>query len=150
MDSICERALQKYRAEQKADAICVLCIDYRFVDSALGQIETDYGLKFDLLTAPGAGLFTLHEEVVGPAYGKVFFETLQIAIDLHHIETVVVFSHANCGGYKKIFGDQCPVKERKTHIISMSLLRKEIARLYPQLDFIGYFQHFDGQIERVL
>ncbi len=99
---------------------------YRFFnkDAAFVANELDLFKDADNVALAGASLAGVSEKFVKSR--EAFWEQLQIAKDLHSIQTVVLIDHMECGAYKAEFEkpgeDWTPETERKKHFEVMNEL----------------------------
>src|SRR5713101_6495289 len=97
----------------ETDALLLSCMDFRLVD-ATERYMAGRGLrnKYDHIILAGASLGALTEKY--PAWGKTFWEHLEVAIQLHKIHKVFLMDHRDCGAYKVILVEDLtkdPAKE---------------------------------------
>jgi carbonic anhydrase len=85
-------------------AMCVTCIDYRFLnkDAAYVANELDLFRDADILALAGASLSGVSE--MFKASVPAFWEQVGIASKLHAIGKVVVLDHRDCGAFNAEFG----------------------------------------------
>ncbi len=144
-------ATQKYSETHLAQALVMGCMDYRFVDYSIRKMEEEFGYEFDYIATAGSELFVINGAGTRLHYRNTFYDNLQLAIALHHIHTVAIISHEDCGAYKSIYGDfPSPREEKDKHIENLNILKIEIASIYPTLSFQGYYQYANYKIERVI
>jgi hypothetical protein len=102
-------ALLPLRARASADieALCITCIDYRFVTTDVKFFDSPppdgLGLahEYDLVALAGASLAAV--SLSFPASIGALWDHIAIARSLHHIKRVVVLDHRDCGAYKEAF-----------------------------------------------
>ena len=76
--------------------------------------------KYDQFILAGASLGAENDKY--PAWGKTFWEHVQVAIDLHGIRKIIVMDHRDCGVYKEILGIDLaanPAREFDVHAAQM-------------------------------
>jgi len=135
------------------DALCVCCIDYRLVDSAINFFDAEQHLShsYDLVALAGGSL-----AAVAPAFptsGGAFWDHVAIAQQLHHIKRVVVLDHRDCGAYKVQFGSQFAPSgepELEQHREVMKLAKAEFERRKIGLPVEFYLMGLNGKAERVV
>ncbi len=123
-------------AASHTDVLLLSCMDYRLVN-ATAVYMNGRGLrdKYDHIILAGASLGAVTKKY--PAWNRTFWEHLKVAIDLHHIHTVKLLDHRDCGAYKLIFGVDFaadPPKETNIHAHQLKSLEKLIKRRYPSLE----------------
>jgi carbonic anhydrase len=78
----------------------------------------------------------------------MFYDHLNIAVNLHNIKEVWVFDHLDCGMYKTTFGIESDL-DKSIHVNYITELRKNLAESHPQLGFRGFVMMTDGHIEKI-
>jgi carbonic anhydrase len=104
--------------------------------------------KYDHVVLAGASLGAITDKY--PAWNQTFWEHLAIAIRLHHIHTVIVMDHRDCGAYKVMLGDQHaqdPAMERDTHTAQLKQLKGRIGERHPTLTVEMLLMALDGTAE---
>jgi carbonic anhydrase len=85
-----------------------------------------------------------------PAWGKTFWEHLEVAIQLHKIHKVFLMDHRDCGAYKVILVEDLtkdPAKEKAVHASQLTQLAKLIKDKYPKLEVELLLMSLDGKVE---
>ena len=102
-------------------AVVLTCMDFRFAGMrSSAAIEKAYGLReneYDIVALPG-GAQNLTQFQLAEYHAESTLHALGVAIDLHHVGTLVILSHQNCGALKavgKIFGGEEVDTESKFH-----------------------------------
>ena len=92
------------RAAGHAEALALVCIDYRLVDAAMKFYDETLHLKdeYDHVGLAGAALAAVSPKF--PSSNAAFWDHVQIAKDLHHVKKVIALDHRDCGAYKVAFG----------------------------------------------
>ena len=135
----------------QTEALVLSCMDYRLMD----DIETFMGKRgmrnrYDHIVLAGASLGAVQERY--PAWSKTFWEHLDIAIQLHHIHTVIIIDHRDCGAYKVILGDDLANdRERETEVHAQHLARlgTAIKKKHPTLDVELHLMALDGSVQTI-
>ena len=140
------------RAAGKTEALLLSCMDYRLIDET-DRYMTGRGLrdKYDHIILAGASLGALTEKY--PAWGKTFWGHLDVAIQLHHIEKVIVMDHRDCGAYKVILMEDFykePEKETTIHARKLRELRRQIKAKYPKLEVELLLMDLGGKVEKIV
>jgi carbonic anhydrase len=87
-------------AKGKVDALVLTCIDYRFVHVIHQYMHEHYpSLSYDHAILAGASLGVFAG--IFPGWASTFWEHLEVAIDLHGIQTVIILDHRDCGAYRE-------------------------------------------------
>jgi len=135
----------------EVEALLLSCMDYRLVDDHVRYMD---GRKltnnYDHIVLAGASLGAVTDKF--PAWGKTFFEHLDVAIQLHHIKKVIILDHRDCGAYKVIL-DQDYSKDQtaelKVHGEQMRKLRDLIKAKHPALQVEMLLMDLDGRVEQI-
>lgn len=134
-----------------AKALMLSCMDYRLVDD-LVTFMNGKGLKddYDHVVLAGASLGVVSETFAD--WHKTFWEHLDVAIELHHVEEVVVIDHRDCGAYKIALGEDAvstPAKETEAHTRSLADFARQVHEHHPDLKVEAYLMSLDGHTEPV-
>jgi len=137
------------RAAGEADALVLSCIDYRLTGKTADYLAAQ-GLagKYDHTILAGAALGAVTDKY--PDWGHTFRQHLGIAIDLHHIQEVIILDHRDCGAYKVILGKDYaadPAAETRIHTTMLHRLRHDIHRHHPKLGVRLGLMALDGTVE---
>ena len=132
--------------------LLLTCMDFRLVD----DIETYMnarGLKdkYDHIVLAGASLGALNDRF--PAWSEVFWQHLDLAIQLHEVHRVMLLDHRDCGAYKMILGDAA-VKdadtELKSHVKQLYAVRSAILAKHPHMEVEVGLMALDGSVLQVV
>lgn len=121
--------------DHEAEGLLLTCMDFRFF---LKIAELMQGIKYDHVILAGAALGAV---VRGKEHWhKMFLEHVQLAIDLHKINWVLVMEHRDCGaygqkGFRLLPDNPTPDDERKVHDDQVAELARRIHITYPSLSF---------------
>ena len=139
------------RAAGKTEALLLSCMDYRLVNKTerymSGRKLRD---KYDYVILAGASLGAVTDKY--PAWNKTFWEHLDVAIQLHHIQKVMVMDHRDCGAYKVILGEDCckdREKETAVHAEKLKELRAQINAKHSKLGVELLLMNLDGKVETI-
>ncbi|MCE9603461.1 MAG: hypothetical protein K8U03_01005 [Planctomycetia bacterium] len=91
-----------YAAPRK-NVLLLSCMDLRFIDD-IGQFMEGDNLvnRYDQLVFAGAALGVM--QPTHAAWREVFFQHLDIAVNLHNIRDIYIMEHRNCGAYAHFLG----------------------------------------------
>lgn len=138
--------------EHKAKVLVLSCIDFRFLEpEILFLSERHLEGQYDWIALAGASLamsgFPHASET------EVFWDQLSLSYELHHIETVIIFDHQDCGAYaskidRKLL--QNPYQEQKVHTDYLSRAYWAIRNRYPTLDIELYFVTLDARVKTIV
>ncbi|MHB1909790.1 MAG: carbonic anhydrase [Nitrososphaerales archaeon] len=140
-----------------AEACTLSCIDFRLVDATVSQLERGTTAPFDYTALPGASLYVVNNEVF-PNWSSTYLQTVQVAVDLHHIKGLVMVQHEDCGAFRGFYNylvdpktGKIPYRtEKKLAIETMEKAAKLVQKLHPDLYFRGYWIKLDGSLQLVL
>jgi carbonic anhydrase len=137
-------------ASAKIKAMCVTCIDYRFLNKDAAYVANDLGLfkDADILALAGASLSGVSQ--MFKASVPAFWEQVGIASKLHEIEKVVVVDHRDCGAFNAEFGVP-PTREAETeqHRKVMAKLAQAFKDRKVNLPLEFYLMPLEGCAERI-
>jgi carbonic anhydrase len=133
------------------EALLLSCMDYRLVDDT-EKYMSSRGLrdKYDHVILAGASLGATSDKK--PAWNQTFWEHLDVAIALHHIEKVIVLDHRDCGAYKVLLGEDFSKdakKELAVHEEHLKALRAKILEKYPKLQVELGLMSLDGKVKKL-
>ncbi|MDP1739257.1 MAG: hypothetical protein Q8L23_17670 [Caulobacter sp.] len=140
------------RAGGHTEMLLLTCMDFRLVD----DIETYMnarGLtgKYDHVVLAGAALGALNDRF--PAWSEVFWQHLDLAIELHEVHRVMLLDHRDCGAYKMILGEAA-VKdadtELKSHVKQLYALRSAILVKHPHMEVEIGLMSLDGVVTQIV
>jgi carbonic anhydrase len=106
--------------------------------------------KYDHVVLAGASLGAITSKY--PDWGRTFWEHLGVAIQLHHVKTVIVLDHRDCGAYKTILGEDLapdPAKEMRVHAKQLTALRTAIRKRHANLQVELLLMALDGTVAPV-
>lgn len=138
-------------ASGKTEALLLSCMDFRLMDD-IEKYMSGRGLrdKYDHVILAGASLGAVTDRF--PAWNKTFWEHLDISIDLHHIQKVILMDHRDCGAYKVILGEdfaKTPERETGVHTKVLRHLAKAIKEKQPKLEVEMLLMALDGKVESI-
>ena len=142
---------QQSRAAGATDALLLSCMDFRLMDN-IERYMNERGLrdKYDHVILAGASLGAVTDRY--PAWNKTFWEHLDIAIQLHNIQQVIILDHRDCGAYKVILGEDSvkdEATETATHAEQLAKLKGMIAERHPKLTVETLIMGLDGKVETI-
>ena len=136
-------------AAGSAAALVLSCIDYRLTSEVVAFMNgLDLTDAYDQVILAGAALGAQAEAY--PAWSTTFWQHLDLAIQLHGIERVIVIDHRDCGAYRLVLGEDLaadPDRETQVHAQWQQALRDAIAAQYPSLTVDLYLMALDGTAE---
>ncbi|MBI2009868.1 MAG: hypothetical protein HYS86_01685 [Candidatus Chisholmbacteria bacterium] len=112
--------------------VVVTCIDFRFQPEIHRWVEEKYGEGgFDRVAYAG-GVKSL----------ETILEQIKLARKLHHIDTVVLVNHEDCGAYGE-------AGTREKHGEDLKAAKERVEREIPGVTVELYFLTLDKKFERV-
>lgn len=141
----------KARAGGKAKALLLSCMDYRLVDD-LVTFMNEKGLKdnYDHVVLAGASLGVVSDKFAD--WHDTFWQHLDVAIKLHHVEEVVVVDHRDCGAYKLALGADAVATtegENDVHAATLAAFAAQVHDRHPDLKVETFLMSLDGKVEAV-
>jgi hypothetical protein len=129
--------------------LVVSCIDFRLRDELEAYASGRWGKdSYDEVALAGASLGVLNDKF--QAWNQAFTQNLDVAIQLHGVNTVVFIDHRDCGAYKNIVGATCcetTETENAAHEAQMSKIRAYMKEKYPSLKVETLLMNLDGTVE---
>ncbi len=119
----------------RKNVLLLSCMDLRLIDDIVPFMEGDnLANRYDQLVFAGAALGVIQQD--HEAWFDVFFQHLDIAVQLHQIQDVYIMEHRHCGAYAKFLGkkgeygdsEREKKREEKEHRKYAFELRDEIKR----------------------
>lgn len=143
--------LSSAHAAGATEAMLLSCMDFRLMDE-IDRYMHSRGLrdKYDHVVLAGASLGAVTDKY--PAWSKTFWEHLDIAIQLHAIQKVIILDHRDCGAYKVILGEahaKTPQAELAAHAEQLGKLRRMIEQKHPKLAVETLLMSLDGKVQAV-
>lgn len=138
-------------AKHHAKALLLSCMDFRLIQELEAYMESR-GLvhNYDDLILAGASLAVTSGK--RPAWAQTFWDHLELSIQLHEIENVIVIDHRDCGAYKLLLGEDFSrdrARETGAHTDQLHEFRKEVKAKYPALEVETLLMGLDGKVEAI-
>ena len=138
-------------AAHNTEALLLSCMDFRLIDDIVKYMD-GRGLnnQYDHVILAGASLGAVTKNFRD--WNQTFWEHLKISIDLHHINSVILMDHRDCGAYKVILKADFakdPVLEEGVHRKYMRELAQEINKRYPKLEVETLLMNLDGTVQTI-
>ena len=143
--------LPRAMAAGGTDALLLTCMDYRLIDD-VERYMNGRGLRdrYDHIILAGASLGAVTDKF--PAWNQTFWEHLDIAIQLHKINSVIILDHRDCGAYKVILGPEHAQEaklELDTHATQLRKLKGIVQEKHPPLKVETLLMDLQGKVETV-
>jgi carbonic anhydrase len=128
--------MENFDLNKKGAKVLVLsCIDPRYVELLADflinnkEVQNDY----DLINFAGAELGILENK----KWKDVFYDHIDIALKLHKIKKIWIFSHMDCGMYK-VVNDTKKDTDEHLHATKLNELEAVLKKDYPKLKVKKY------------
>lgn len=134
-------------ASGHADVLLLTCMDYRLINEVEAYM-TARGLRdnYDHLIVAGASIGVNYKT----EWAAVFWEHLDIAIELHHERRLLVIDHRDCGAYKLLMGEANVAgasKELAAHVNQLQVFRQSVKDRHPELEVELALMSLDGSVQ---
>ena len=126
--------LRPYPAPRK-NVLMLSCMDLRLIDDLCNFMDGDnLANRYDQLVFAGSSLGVM--QPTHAAWRDVFFQHLDIAVQLHDIHDVYIMEHRNCGTYTHFLGREYDfpdtpegqLAEEEIHRKHAGILRDQVLR----------------------
>ncbi|MFZ4605969.1 MAG: carbonic anhydrase [Caulobacter sp.] len=140
------------KAGGHTEMLLLTCMDFRLANEIEAYMDAR-GLrdKYDHVVLAGASLGALNDRF--PAWTEVFWQHLDLAIELHEVHRVMVLDHRDCGAYKMILGEASvkdPETELKSHVKQLYALRSAILAKHPHMEVEIGLMALDGAVMQIV
>ncbi|MFZ5670155.1 MAG: carbonic anhydrase [Pseudomonadota bacterium] len=140
------------RAGGHTEMLLLTCMDYRLVNDVEAYMNAR-GLreKYDHIVLAGASLGALNDRF--PAWSEVFWQHLDLAVELHHVHRVMILDHRDCGAYKMILGEAAvkdAESELKAHVKQLYAVRAAILGRHPEMEVEVGLMGLDGKVTQIV
>ena len=138
----------------EAEAICLTCIDFRFVDYEENFMRYTKKLnnKYDQFVLAGSSLVSEPSSPAWPYDWKsVLNQHIQLSKNLHDIKEIVIIDHMDCGAYKAYYGDAYKNADNASRIAfhkgNLDQLGTQIRSIpaFNGLKYFGYLMKTNGK-----
>ena len=154
---------KEVRERKHVSTFLVTCVDFRLREEVCDFMKRK-GLEYDYdeVVLPGASLGAINPHdsleiggappISSPGWQKSFFSQLELIVNLHKIEKVILMDHLHCDFYKSVFGDKYK-KSTSTmkayHCKHLHITRKMIKERFPKLSVDLFLMDLSGKVYRV-
>jgi carbonic anhydrase len=132
-------------SEKTAKAMVLSCMDFRFVTDKVNFLN-NMGYKDDYSKFVLAGSSLGYNQDDFPEWSKSFDKHVELAMDLHKIDEVIVVDHMDCGAYRILYDNQSMSKEEehKLHQKNLNKFKSLINKKFPSLKVTMLLINTDG------
>jgi carbonic anhydrase len=130
-----------------AKAIVLSCMDFRLIDDEVYYFnKIGYTNNYDKFILAGASLG--YNQDTFPEWGPTFDKHIQLAIQLHIIDEIIVVDHMGCGAYKILYDKPSlsNKEELELHKINLEKFRKIMNKKFPSLKVTTLLMDLDGSV----
>lgn len=130
-----------------AKAMVLSCMDFRLIDDEVYYFnKLGYTNNYDKFILAGASLG--YNQDTFPIWASTFDKHIQLAIQLHDIDEIIVVDHMGCGAYKLLYNKPLLSNEEefKLHKMNLERFRKNINRKFPLLKVTTLLMNLDGSV----
>lgn len=121
-----------YKEAHDAEALVIMCIDFRFREAALDFIKREEDVKsFDVVEIGGAG-----KSLCLPKDSEDFhfaIEQIDISHRLHNVKTIYIMHHADCGAYGGRSAFASLEEEHAHHLQELKKAKGVLQKKYPDV-----------------
>ncbi|WP_264664210.1 carbonic anhydrase [Azospirillum fermentarium] len=141
--------LRHAAAAGNVEAMVLSCMDYRLVDDTARYMD-QRGMtnNYDHVILAGASLGATTDKA--PAWQAAFWDHVDVAKKLHHIQKVIIIDHRDCGAYRVFLGldlKDDPVREKEVHTAQLQKLAALVKEKHPDLGVETLLMALDGSVE---
>ena len=136
-------------SEYTAKAIVLSCMDFRFINDRVYFFNASgFRDNYNKFSLAGASLGYNQDSF--PAWSETFDKHIELAIDLHQINEVVVLDHMDCGAYRILYDNpsMSMQEEYELHKINLNKFKIAMNKKYPSLKVTTFLTNLDGSIEQ--
>jgi len=142
--------LNQNKGKHHCENLVIRCMDWRFSGKQVGELldqlfaDDDGFGSFDDRGSVGTS-----EAVIDEKSREVIFKALNVAIEKHGAERIVLIDHVDCGAYggsSKFDGDA--EAEKSFHIEKLKEAKEILQKQYPELQIVTFYMSWD-KIEEI-
>ncbi|MBI4139139.1 hypothetical protein HY479_03245 [Candidatus Uhrbacteria bacterium] len=128
------------------DLTVIACSDFRHsIDAALlTRLQTVFGphVTYDLISVPGACHRLVRQS---PVHREIMLADLDMLVDLHQPETIVIVQHEECGRYQDVLTSVDRIQEQRILSDDIQVSEQILRQRFPNLTVLGFIARMDGQ-----
>lgn len=130
-----------------AKALVLSCMDFRLRDDAVYYFnKIGYTNNYDTFNLAGASLG--YNQTTYPEWNQTLNNHIELAIQLHNIEEIIVLEHMGCSAYKIFYNNDSLSKseEFKLHELNANKFKKYINSKFPTLKVSAILMDLNGAV----
>lgn len=134
--------LNKFKGKgHHCDNLVINCMDFRFHEALESHLEEFFQYKvftYDSTGSVGGSFSVIDEET-----RETVFEAIDIAVEKHEIERIIIVDHIDCGGYGGSGRHTDEDMEREFHSAKLREAYKIVKESFPSLDIVLLYQDWE-------
>ena len=130
-----------------ANALVLSCMDYRFVDDSV-YFFNRIGFRDDYNQFSLAGASLGYNQTKFPEWAQTFDKHINLAMELHDINEVIVMDHMDCGAYRILYDSPSMSRqeEYELHKKNLNKFKTMINQKFPALTVSTHLMDVDGSV----
>lgn len=129
----------------EVQALVLMCMDFRFHEQTLALLKKQGLESFDLKTDAGGVKYLVSADK--PAVKDWILENISIAKRLHHIKSVFLINHYDCGAYGGNAAFESQDAQLDYHREQLTAARTILSNEFPDLEVKTMFARLsDGKV----
>jgi carbonic anhydrase len=133
-----------------AKALVLSCMDFRLIDDEVYYFnKMGYTNNYDKFILAGASLG--YNQTNFPEWTQSLNKHIELAIQLHQIEEIIVLEHMGCGAYKILYNNDSLSKDEELnlHNINANKFKTYINAKFPTLKVSALLMDLDGSVTKI-
>lgn len=136
------RYLNKFKDKgHYCDNLVLNCMDFRFHEALESHLELFF--KYKVFTYDSRGSVGGSFSIIDKENRDTVFEAIDLAVEKHKVERVIIVDHIDCGGYGGSTKHENETKEREFHVAKLCEAYSIIKERYSDLDVVLLYQDWD-------
>jgi carbonic anhydrase len=130
-----------------ANALVLSCMDYRFVDDSV-YFFNRIGYRDDYNQFSLAGASLGYNQTQFPEWRETCNKHIELAMQLHDINEVIVMDHMDCGAYRILYDSPSMSRqeEYELHKKNLNKFKTMINQKFPALTVTTHLMDVDGSV----
>ena len=140
-------ALRDRLSEKTAKALVLSCIDFRFVNDKVSFFNS-IGFRDDYNKFSLAGASLGYNQTQFPEWRETCNKHIELAMQLHDINEVIVMDHMDCGAYRILYDSPSMSRqeEYELHKKNLNKFKTMINQKFPALTVTTHLMDVDGSV----